>query len=113
MSGAAGVCQPSPKEVILHIQYLGFQLKAQGRDYIYKVIDKSTEEREFVFTIFNRTFMQSGVPYQDAADLCYQKLQKALSLETAEQPFPRRSTLSDQELKDYRLEHRPARKRTW
>lgn len=97
----------------MQIQYLGFQPKARGRNYTYRVIDKAAEEREFVFTISNRTFAESGVPYQDAAGLCYQKLQKALSLETAEQPLPHRSTLSDQELEEYREKHRPARRRTW
>jgi len=97
----------------MQIQYVGFQLKAHGRDYTYKVIDKQTEDREFVFTISNRAFMEKHLPFQEAAGLCYQKLQKALDLETAENPLPRRSTLSDRELDDYRESRRPARKRSW
>jgi hypothetical protein len=99
--------------LFLQIQYLGFQLRAHGRDYTYRVIDPKTENREFIFTISNRVFFEKHLPYQDAADLCYQKLQKALGLETAEQPLPRRSTLSDQELDEYREKHRPARRRGW
>lgn len=97
----------------MQIQYVGFQLKAHGRDYTYKVIDKQAEDREFIFTISNRAFSEKQLPFQDAAALCYQKLQKALDVETVENPLPRRSTLSDQELETYRESRRTARKRSW
>ncbi len=97
----------------MQIQYLGFQTKPRGRDYFYRVIDTKSEKREFTFTISNQAFVESRVPYQDAADLCYQKLQKDLGLETAEQPLPLRSTLSNQELDEYREKHRPVKRRTW
>jgi len=72
----------------MQIQYLGFQLKAHGRDYTYRVINKQAEDREFVFSISNRAFAETRLPFQDAAALCYQKLQNALDLETAEHPLP-------------------------
>ena len=97
----------------MQIQYVGFQLKAHGRDYTYKVINKQAEDREFIFTISNRAFLEKQLPFQDAAALCYQKLQKALDLETAENPLPRRTTLSDQDLDIYRESRRPTRKRSW
>lgn len=97
----------------MQIQYLGFQTKTRGRDYIYRVIDPKSENREFTFTISNQAFAERRVPYQDAADLCYQKLQKDLGLETADQPLPRHLTLSDVDLDTYREKHRPARRRTW
>ena len=97
----------------MQIQYVGFQLKAHGRDYTYRVIDKQSEDREFIFTISNRTFSEKQLPFQDAAGLCYQKLQKELPLETADKPLPKRTTLSDQELDVYRESRRPARKRSW
>ncbi len=97
----------------MQIQYLGFQTKPRGRDYFYRVINTKSEKREFTFTISNQAFAERRVPYQDAADLCYQKLQKDLGLETAEQPLPLRSTLSNQELDEYREKHRPVKRRTW
>ncbi len=60
----------------LHIQYLGFELKPRGRVYSYRVVDTKSEAREFTLTISNQAFVESNVPYQDAASLCYQKLQK-------------------------------------
>jgi hypothetical protein len=97
----------------VQIQYVGFQLKAHGRDYTYRVIDNRSDDREFVFSISDRAFMEKQLPLQEAAGLCYQKLQKALDAETADHPLPRRTILSDQELDDYRESRRPARKRSW
>ena len=97
----------------MQIQYLGFRLKQHGRDYTYRVVVNQAEDREFIFSISNRSFAETHLPFQDAAALCYQKLQKALDLETAEHPLPRCSTLSAQELESYREAHRPARKRSW
>jgi hypothetical protein len=110
--GAGGsISHKEPAAV--QIQYLGFQTKSRGRDYTYLVIDPKSENRQFTFTISNQAFAEGRVPYQDAADLCYKKLQKDLGLETAGQPLPRHFTLSDVDLEDYRAKHRPARRRTW
>jgi hypothetical protein len=100
--------------VALHIQYLGFELKPRGRVYSYRVVDTKSEAREFTLSISNQAFVDSNVPYQDAASLCYQKLQKELSAETSEQPLPNHYTISGQDLDDYRDKHRPAKKqRSW
>ena len=97
----------------MQIQYVGFQLKPHGRDYTYKVIDNQSPEREFIFSISNRAFAETHLPFQDAAGLCYQKLQKALDSESETNPVPRRTTLSEQELDLYRESRRPGRKRSW
>jgi hypothetical protein len=95
------------------IQYCGFQAQSYGRDYVYRVIDRASESREFTLTISNRAFTDRRLPYQAAADLCYQKLQKALDLESPEQPLSLHLTLSDQDLDEYREKHRPAKGRSW
>jgi hypothetical protein len=97
----------------IQIQYLGFKLKASGRDYSYRVVNPKEGDREFVLSISNRAFSDHHFPYQDAAALCYQKLQKALDTESPEQPIPHSSVMSDQELDEYMVRRRPARKRTW
>ena len=97
----------------MRIQYLGFQHRPRGRDYAYRVVATNSEDREFTLTISSQAFVERHVPYQDAADICYQKLQRALSLETAEQPLPRHTIISNQELDEYLEKHRPAKRRTW
>ncbi len=95
------------------IQYTGFQLKPRGREYCYRVLDPKAEAREFTLTIPKRAFEDRHFPYQDAADLCYQKLQRDLLTETEELPLPPHIIVSDQELDDYLAKHRPAKRRTW
>jgi hypothetical protein len=98
--------------VSIQIQYLGFHLKANGRDYSYRVVNAKEGNREFVLSISDRAFSEHHFPYQDAAALCYQKLQRALDAESPEQPVPPHSALSDQELDEYLVRSRPARRRT-
>ena len=95
------------------IQYTGFQLKARGRDYCYRVVGLKSENREFTLTISNRAFEERHFPYQDGAALCYQKLQKELLAETAEFPLQHHLTISDQDLDEYLAKYRPAKKRSW
>jgi hypothetical protein len=97
----------------LQIQYLGFETKAGGRDYAYLVNAAHSEPREFVFSIPTHAFTNGRVRYQEAASVCYQKLQRALEEETVERPLPLHATLSDQELDEYRETHTPAKRHTF
>ena len=97
----------------LSIHYIGFQVQPHGRDYSYYVLDPPAASRHFVLTISHRAFAERQILYQDAADLCYQKLQRALLAETEEQPLWPHCVVSDQELDAYRNIHRPTRKLSW
>ena len=97
----------------ISIQYAGFQVQPHGRDYSYYVLDPPAACRHFVLTISHQAFAERKLPYQDAADLCYQKLQRALLAETEERPLWPHCVVSDQELDAYRDTHRPARKLSW
>jgi hypothetical protein len=93
------------------IQYTGFELKARGREYSYRVIAASAEPREFTMTISNRAFETRRLPYQDGAALCYEKLKKDLLAESENSKLAGRVTISDEDLDAYLQLHRPSRKR--
>lgn len=97
----------------MQIQYRGFQTKACGRDYAYTVTAGNSQPREFVFSIPTQAFTKGRVRYQEAASVCYQKLQRALEEETAERPLPSHTTVSDEELDEYREMHTPAKRHTF
>ncbi len=97
----------------MQIQYLGFEPKASGRAYGYRVIGANCEPREFVFSIPTQSFMEGRIRYQEAASVCYQKLERALEEETPERPVPRHATVSDRELDDYRETHTPTKRHTF
>ncbi len=95
---------------MIAIQYVGFELKPRGRDYSYRVVSAKSEARKFTLTISNQAFTEGQVCYQDAAAICYQKLQRELLAEKPEQPLRRHFTVSDQELDDYRQKYRPLKR---
>jgi hypothetical protein len=97
----------------LQIQFVGFQTKAWGRDYAYLVHAANSEPREFVFSIPAQAFSKGRVRYQEAASVCYQKLQRSLDEETVEHPVPRHATVSDKELDEYREMHSPPKRHTF
>jgi hypothetical protein len=97
----------------LQIQFLGFKTRTSGRDYSYLVNAANSEPREFVFSIPAQAFTKGRVRYQEAASLCYQKLQASLDEETVERPLPRHATLSDAELDEYREMHSPSKRHTF
>lgn len=99
----------------MSIKYTGFQVQLHGRDYSYYVLNPPLDSRHFTFTISHEAFAEKHFLYQDAADLCYQKLQRELLTETGEPPLPLQShcIVSDQELEMYRNTHRPVKKHSW
>jgi hypothetical protein len=97
----------------MSIYYAGFQVQPHGRDYSYYVLDPPAASRHFVLTISDRAFAERQILYQDAADLCYQTLQRALLAETEERPLWPHCVVSDQELDAYCATHRPTRKHSW
>lgn len=97
----------------MQIQFLGFQNRASGRDYAYLVHAANSEPREFVLSIPAQAFIKGRVRYQEAAALCYQKLQRSLGEETVERPLPRHATVSDEELEEYREMNSPAKRHTF
>ena len=97
----------------MSIHYTGFQVQSHGRDYSYYVLDPPAASRHFILTVSHQAFAERQILFQDAADLCYQILQRALPAETEERPLWPHRTVSDQELDAYRATHRPTRKLSW
>ena len=97
----------------ISIQYICFQVKPHGRDYSYYVLDPPSASRHFTFTISHQAFAERHILYQDAADICYQKLQREILAETGERPLQPHCTVSDQELDAYRATHRPTKTHRW
>jgi hypothetical protein len=97
----------------MSIQYAGFHVQPYGRDYTYYVLDPPAVSRHFILTISHQAFAEKRILYQDAADLCYQKLQREILAETGEWPLGSHCIISDQELDAYRDTHRPPKHRSW
>ena len=97
----------------ISIQYIGFQVQPHGRDYSYYVLNPPSASRHFTFTISDQAFAERHILYQDAAGICYQKLQREILAETGERPLQPHCTVSDQELDAYRDTHRRTKTHRW
>jgi len=89
----------------IYVQYLGFESKAEVREYTFCVREVSHEPREFILTIANEAFVSHRARYQDAPDICYVKLQRELAT-YANHPPETHFQITDTELDDYRAAKR-------
>jgi hypothetical protein len=81
------------------------------REYSLRVTTPGSEARTFIVAISNKAFLANRVRYQDAPDICFLKLQRALA-ESAGLPAAR-LTVTDGELEEYRESHTARPAKTW
>jgi len=62
----------------LTIRYLGFECTSEGRSYRLRVDVGSEEPRLFTVNISNEAFATRRARFQDAPELCLQRLQREL-----------------------------------
>jgi hypothetical protein len=83
--------------IIVH--YLGFQAKPLVREYAFQVREAGAE-REFTLNIANEAFLSRRVRYQDAPDICAQRLQAELAA-NANHPSQTQYVITADELDAY------------
>ena len=82
-------------------EYLGFSVNGTSRNYRLRVRQLGSEARIYTLTIPNRAFLEQRVSYQDAPLICFLRLERELSGDTAMPASQLRIT--DTELADYRM----------
>jgi len=88
------------------VQYVGFEAKPKVREYSFTVKESEGEPRKFKLVIANEAFNSHRARYQDAPDICSQKLHRELAAN--ENHLPQTNFhISDAELEDYRSAHAP------
>lgn len=86
------------------MQYMGFEAKNQGREYLFQVRCSTEDMREFTLTIADEAFNARRVRYQDAPGVCSLRLRRELVGNAnclANTNFP----ITDAEMDDYRTAH--------
>jgi hypothetical protein len=86
-------------------RYLGFDVTSEGREYTLQVT-RAEVSRHFRFLIRHASFAARHVRFQDAPDLCYQRLERELSADP-DLPAESRFELTGEELLAYRDAHQP------
>jgi len=88
------------------VQYIGFKVKSMVREYSFTVRASEDEQRTFTLVITNEAFCSRRARYQDAPDICSQKLHRELATHENHPPQTH-FRISDAELEDYRSAHAP------
>ena len=90
----------------MFVQYVGFTAKSLVREYSFTVRESEGDLRKFTLVITNEAFNSRRARYQDAPDICSQKLHRELASQE-NRPRETRFRISDAELEDYRTAHAP------
>jgi len=91
-----------------HLEYLGFRCSETTRDYRLLVRNSGGEYREFTLAVEQKAFLSGRVRYQDAAEICFWKLQRALlafDLAPESGPPAARQIVTEADLLEYREAH--------
>lgn len=84
----------------LIVQYVGFQTTPLVREYTFKVREAG-QDRQFTLNIDNEAFVSHRARYQDAPDICAQRLQAELAAH-ANHPLETQYIITSAELEVYR-----------
>ncbi len=90
---------------MLQLRYLGVLPQPECREYGFQINDKDKAPRLFVWTIELGFFKKYDLLFQEAPDLCYQKLLAELRSETAELPVNPRYSVTASDIEHYRQLH--------
>jgi len=100
------------KDPVLQLRYLGVISQAGYREYGFHILDEKEDVRQVILTIDNSLFRKCQLMYQEAPDLCYQKLLKDLNEETANTPICSPIAVSAADIANYRDSHPISKKRS-
>ncbi len=98
-------------DFVLQLRYVGVFPQAGYREYRFRIEKKTDEVRDVVLTIQDDQFGTSRLLFQEAPDLCYQKLLTDLRNETTETPLLSRATITALDIESYRESHPAAKTR--
>jgi hypothetical protein len=93
------------KDPGFQLRYLGMMPQDGHREYGFHVEDKDHGTRQVVLTIEDAVFLEHRLMFQEAPDLCYQKMLMDLVSETAETRVGNRVSVNSSDITRYRDGH--------
>ena len=91
--------------LILRLRFLGVIPQSDYTEYGFSIEDEDKSRRLVVLTIQNALFRQNNLMFQEAPDLCYQKVLTGLDEETSDCRIPARSPITTEDIIQYRDLH--------
>jgi hypothetical protein len=100
-----------PKEHVLQLKYLGVIPQAGYIEYGFRVEEKDKSVRQVVLTIEDAFFRRNDLKFQEAPDLCYQKVLMDLNNESLDPGIPACIPVTALDIAHYRDLHPAAKSR--
>ncbi len=92
----------------MHLRYIGVIPQTEYLEYLeygFRIEDKDKDPRLIIMMIESGFFKQYELMFQEAPDLCYQKLLEDLRNETSESPINPRLSITASDIAHYRESH--------
>jgi hypothetical protein len=94
-----------PRNFVMQLRYVGVFPKTGLREYKFNINEEDIDGRQVVLTIEDRLFATRLLLFQEAPDLCYQKLLLALHNENKKTPIGARTMVTASDVAFYRDTH--------
>ncbi len=98
--------------LVLQLRYIGVIPQSGYREYGFHIEDKEIGDRIVILTIEDGIFLRRELMFQEAPDLCYQKLLTDLRSETGGARIPAHVSVSTSDIVQYRDGHPNTKGRT-
>jgi len=99
------------RDLVLQLRYVGVFPQNGHREYRFNIERNDARVRHVVMTIENGLFAPQGLMFQEAPDLCYQKLLLDMQNESEDSPIRSRVTVTPDDIDMYRDSHPRAKMR--
>ena len=93
------------KSLVHNLRYLGVIPQTGRRDYGFRIEDEDKNVRVVVLEIETGVFERRELMFQEAPDLCYQKVLADLEMETADSRIGERVSVTATDISHYRELH--------
>jgi hypothetical protein len=90
------------------LQYRGFAVSAEGRQYSFAVSQKDLSERAFTMFVPHAAFGPGRLSYQEGPQACYRKMTCELATEALDSPLCGQQRLTESDVVNYK-ESRPSK----
>ena len=93
------------KDLVMKLKFLGVIPQAGYTEYGFRIEGEDNSSRLAVLTIENDLFGKNDLMFQEAPDLCYQKILTDLDNEATDVPIPSRMPVTALDIAHYRDSH--------
>jgi len=93
------------KDLVLQLRYLGVMPQVGFVEYGFRIENKDKSVRQVILTIEDDLFRKHDLKFQEAPDLCYQKVLMDLEVEQADSSIPLSMAVTALDIAHYRDSH--------